>query len=198
MYFNIFQLLICLLLLNISEQLTLKNKPKYDSSLDDDSDNLLYHADVDADDELTTESSHASPAQEPTLDELMLELLKNTDSSNNDKCDQYKSKITDHCMAKFQQRSRYRINYGNNLLELDGLPSAQQICCEFRLTFLRCLVSNLNYICSPEEFTSIYNKHEGLMKICSHFFNKSSKKCRRYYPVFIHSSVLVSYNTTSV
>lgn len=198
MLFNIFPFFICLLLLNISEQLTLKNKPKYDSSLDDDNDNLLYNADLDADDELTTESSQSLVTQEPTLDELMLELLKNTDSSNNNKCDQYKLKITDHCMAKFQQRSRYRVNYGDNLMELDGLPSAQQICCEFRLTFLRCLVSNLNYICSPEEFTALYKKHEGLMKICSHFFNKSSKKCRRYFPVLIHSSILVKYNTTSV
>lgn len=136
--------------------------------------------------------------EQSLLDTLLLDIMQTNNSTDAEKCQQYKAQINDVCMAKFVQRSRFRPEdvsvegiSGGSLLgksSPDGkkrltatLATPQQICCEFRLTYLRCVLSNINFVCPLTEFNSLYGQVEGLSEICSRFFAKSSKKCRKRY-----------------
>lgn len=117
--------------------------------------------------------------------ELILEILRSiNDTANEQKCLKYRDRINDVCLEKYLQRSRQRIEWNfedETLNDLFSIANAQQICCEFRQIYLRCLVSSLNLVCPPNEFNAIYDQVRGLSEICSRYFHRSSRKCRRRY-----------------
>nr|XP_027200267.1 uncharacterized protein LOC113794344 [Dermatophagoides pteronyssinus] len=179
--------IICLAILignNLCDSLKLKQKP-YDLDvidIDDENNANLFYAD---DDELSTEKTPT--AKKLTIKQVMLEILRNANISSNDKCQQYKTDINDLCMAKFYQRSRLRYDLTTIdeevVNDVESIASAQQVCCEFRSTYLHCLISSINFICDPSEFNSLFEQIRGLSEICSKFFDKSSRKCRRRYTI---------------
>ena len=138
-----------------------------ENELDDE--NLHYNSDVDS---LTEDNN--------SLDQLIVE-LKNSTEPKLENCQKYKSQINDICYAKFAERTRFRAVDPNEEAPqverkpFDTIATPQQICCEFRLTYLKCLVSSLNFACPTEEFNSFYNKVQGLSEFCSRFFAKSNK-----------------------
>lgn len=177
---------------NLCYSLTLNQKPHDPDYIDTDDDNNanLFYAD---DDILSTEKTPLT--QELSMRQLMHEVLKNGNDSNpNDQCQQYKDLIHDLCIARFREKSRIRYDFKKNKYDkddkddkddedYDSIAPAQQVCCEFKNTYLQCLVSNINAICPPRAFNDLYEQVEGLAKICSQFFEKSTRKCRRHYTI---------------
>lgn len=156
-----------------------------DDSIDTEDDNLFYSSDLNLEEK---------DADQTVLDSLLLEIMQNNNNGTDlDKCQKYKSQISDICLAKFVQRSRFRPeevaeSSVNSIGETTDKPrpsstlaTPQQICCEFRMTYLRCLLTNINFACPVAEFNTLYDQVQGLSEICSRFFAKSSKKCRKRF-----------------
>lgn len=190
-----------------SEEANLAKSVRFDDLVDaeDDGSSLYYNTELD--DAVGREASETSKQ----LQALMSDIVKSNGSSD-DQCGKHKARINQLCLARFHERSRYKVvlakgesSNNNRLFYDDGAPevidseqptakiaSPQQVCCEFRLSYMKCLVSNINFVCSPTEFNQIYDQHRGLAEICSRFFAKSGKKCRKRYrqakPIVVQAS----------
>lgn len=153
--------------------------------------NTLDEAADDGDDSgLFYSSSDVLPedrdADQNLLDTLLMDIIQGTNGSTEgdlSKCQQYKPQIGEICMAKFVQRTRYRPDSEQqpDLPQQDKsstgplpslssrspkrisstLASPQQICCELKITYMRCLLTNLNFVCPLTEFNSEYEKVQG-------------------------------------
>lgn len=160
------------------------------SDLDDDT---IFYSNYDSMQSLDGEQSLTDLAEQNQLNQLVMNIISNT-TKDEDRCQRYKSQINEICLAKFIARTRLRPSGESVESSTEGrndkpseqrpttvLPSPQQICCEFRLTYLRCLLSTVNFICPITEFNSMYHEISGLSEICSRYFAKSSRKCRKRY-----------------
>lgn len=136
---------------------------------DSDDDNSLYYNSADL-----TSDDPKDAVDQNQLEPLLAEIIANADNLTElDKCQRYRSQISDICLAKFVQRTRVRpeevrqasgtesptpVDDGKPARPSFNLASPQQICCEFRMTYMRCLLANVNQVCPLTEFNLFTTK----------------------------------------
>lgn len=137
-------------------------------SADDGDDSSLFYSDGALSDEKDSDQS--------LLDTLLLDVIQGTNGSTEgdlSKCQEIKPQIAEICLAKFVQRTRYRPEWDQLPTESadktttpvkrlsSTLASPQQICCELKITYMRCMLTNLNFVCPLTEFNGEYERVKG-------------------------------------